>query len=277
MLHAMIRMDLQRMRLIRWVLGAGLCMLALGCGDAAGPMRASDDQVLILAAASTQDALEQVAAALRARGGPSIIVSPAGSNALAQQILAGAPGDLFLSAHPAWTEQVVDRGHAIETVRLLGGQLVLVTPANNPANIRTPRDLLDARVRRIALAGEHVPAGMYAEQALRAHELYERLSASGGIVRGQNVRFALAYVQRGEAEAGIVYASDAAVAADVRVGFTFDAADHDPIIYPLVLLTRGGDRAAARAAFELLQSAEAGAIFQRHGFQPLNESTGSAR
>lgn len=248
-----------------------------GCGESADRAETAGDRVLILAAASTQDALEQIAQALHEQGGPRLTVSPGGSNALAQQIIAGAPGDLFLSAHRAWADEVAGHGHAVETVALLSGRLVLVVPADNPANVHGPMDLLDARVRRVAVASEHVPAGMYAKQALRARDMYEPLLSAGRIVRGQNVRFTLAYVARGEAEAGIVYASDAAVASDVRIVFTFDATDHDPIIYPLVLLKRGRDEPAVQEVFEYLQSKRAGTIFERYGYRALSGAAGEAR
>lgn len=245
-------------------------LIALGCdGTEAAKSADGEDQVLILAAASTQDVLEQIAEALRQQGGPTLTVSPSGSNALAQQIIAGARGDLFLSANPAWADEVAKHGHAAQTVALLSGQLVLIVPKGNPANVHEPGDLLEQRVRRVALAGEQVPAGIYAEQALRARHVFDRLAESGRIVRGQNVRFTLAYVARGEVQAGVVYASDAVASADVEVVFTFDANDHEPIIYPLVLLKHGQDRAAARRVFEFMQSPAAAAIFERHGFRPL--------
>ncbi len=247
-----------------------------GCGDAADRRHDDAGPVLILAAASTQDALQRLAAALEAQGGPTLTISPAGSNALAQQIIAGAPGDLFLSAHPTWAQEVATRGHAAQTVTLLSGQLVLVAPMDNAANVQQPPDLLREQVRRIALAGEHVPAGMYGRQALQARGLLDSLATSGRIIHGQNVRLTLAYVERGEADAGIVYASDAA-AANVRVVFTFDPADHEPILYPLVLLKRGSERPAARQAFEFLQSADAAAIFAQHGFRPLTDEAAIAR
>ena len=253
---------------------AAVCLGTIGC-DGADASRSADcdDQVLILAAASTQDALEQIAEVLRHQGGPRLTISPAGSNALAQQIIAGAPGDLFLSANPAWADEVVRHGHAAQVVPLLSGRLVLVVPKDNPASVHHPSDLLDARVKRVALAGEHVPAGMYGEQALRRHAVYERLAEAQRIVRGQSVRFTLAYVERNEVDAGIVYASDA-VATNVQVVFTFDEADHEPIVYPLVLLQRGEDRPAARRVFEFLQSPAAGATFEQHGFRWLTGPVG---
>jgi molybdate transport system substrate-binding protein len=255
---------------ISMVLAAFVCIATLPCGRTEGTAESSHDQeVLILAAASTREALEQIADALRKRGGPKLTVSPGGSNALAQQIIAGAPADLFLSANTIFADELARHEQVVRTVPLLSGSLVLVVPAGNPASVQGTDDLLKPQVRRVVLAGEHVPAGLYAEQALRKLDLYEPLLRSGRIVRGQNVRFALAYVQRGEVDAGSVYASDAASSTSVRAMFTFDPKDHEPIVYPLVLLERARDRHEVRRAFEFLQSQEAATIFHQHGFHPL--------
>jgi len=199
-------------------------------------------------------------------------ISAAGSNALAQQILAGAPGDIYLSADPQWVEEIANAGHAAETVPLLGNDLVLVVPEENRADVREPGDLLSDRVRHVALAGEEVPAGRYAERTLTSLGLFDRLSASGRVVRGQNVRLTLAYVERGEVDAGIVYATDAAVASGVRIVHIFRRDDYPPVIYPLVLTTHGSRNPAAVAVFAFLQSPEARTIFAEHGFRPLTVS-----
>jgi len=249
------------------VIGAAL-VLGSGCvvSEDSAP---ESGVVLVLAAASTQDVLQRLADILRERGGPLVRISAAGSNALAQQILAGAPGDIYLSADPQWVEEIATAGHAAETVPLLGNDLVLVVPEKNRAEVREPGDLLSDRVRHVALAGEDVPAGRYAERALSSLGLLDELSASGRVVRGQNVRLTLAYVERGEADAGIVYATDAAVAPAVRVAYTFNRDDYPPVIYPLVLLTHGKESSAAVAVFAFLQSPEAMAIFAERGFRPL--------
>lgn len=226
-------------------------------------------EVLVMAAASTQDAVQELADILRERHGIVMTISTAGSNALAQQILAGAPGDIFLSADPRWVEEIAKAGHVAETVPLLGNDLVLVVPEANRSGVRGPRDLLSDRVRHVALAGEDVPAGRYAERALGSLGLLETLSASGRLVRGQNVRITLAYIERGEVDAGIVYATDAAVASAVRIVHTFDRGDYPAVIYPLVLTTRGNSNPAAVAVFAFLQSAEARTIFVRYGFRSL--------
>jgi molybdate transport system substrate-binding protein len=252
------------------LLACGALMLILGaCGDRPRAQTPPRERVLILAASSTQDALEAIARALDESGGPALTVSTGASNILAQQILAGAPADLFLPAHEQWARHMHDHGMADHASPLLGNALVLVTPTENPAGIYEPVDLLADHVRWVALAGEQVPAGVYGEQVLRAAEIYERLAGTGRIVRGQNVRFALAYVERGEVDAAVVYATDGA-AARVRTVYEWPAAAHDPILYPLVLLKHGAAKRAATQIHEFLLSPEAADIFRQHGFRPLS-------
>ncbi len=103
-----------------------------------------------------------------------------------------------------------------------------------------------------------------------AEHLYDRLLEKKSIVRAPDVRAALAYVERGEASAGVVYATDAMISTGVEIAFTFPAATHDPIRYPLLLLKRAEANPAAKRFFDFLGSREAAAIFAQHGFEPLN-------
>jgi molybdate transport system substrate-binding protein len=223
--------------------------------------------VLVLAAASVGDAVEEVAREFTASTGIEVRVSAAGSNVLAQQIRAGAPGDLFLSADEAWADEVIQSGEGTEKVDLLGNALVLVVPMGNPARIRVPHDLAQKHVTKIALAGEAVPAGRYAQQALRSIGMWPVVERK--VVRSENVRAALAYVESGEADAGVVYATDAHSTAKVTVVYKFTPATHDPIVYPLVTLKAGANREAVRDFRRYLQGLEAGAIFSRLGFRVL--------
>jgi molybdate transport system substrate-binding protein len=189
---------------------------------------------------------------------------------LASQILAGAPADLFLSASQQWAEEVEKAGHAADQVRLLTNQLVLVVPQGNPGDVREPNDLLGAKVQHVAIAGEKVPAGIYAEQALRKLDLWQPLAEANKLVHGQDVRSTLSYVERGEAEAGIVYSTDAKIATGVSTVYEFAPSLHDEIVYVLVLLTHGREQPAARAFFEFLQSAEADETYRQFGFTRLH-------
>ncbi len=130
-------------------------------------------------------------------------------------------------------------------------------------------DLTSNKLRHVALAGENVPAGTYATQALEKLGMLETLTQSNRIVRGNDVRAALAFVERGEAEAGIVYATDAGISKEVEIVSDFDPMTHDPIVYSLVLLRRQPDRetdADSRTVFQAIQSDASLTLFESFGF-----------
>jgi molybdate transport system substrate-binding protein len=234
-----------------------------------GPAAVVPTRVTVLVAASAKEAVEEIALEFEAEEGVEVDVSVGASNALAQQILAGAPADLFLSASEEWADALADENLIGQRVDLLSNRLVLVVPRGNPAGVKEPADLVQAKVEQLALAEENVPAGRYAEQALTKLELFEKLSMANKIARGHDVRATLAFVERGEAEAGIVYATDALVADQVEVVYRFEAATHDPIVYPLVLLNAGESNAAAVRLFDRLQTPESQEVFRRRGFEPV--------
>ncbi len=253
--------------ILRCMLAAAVYSSLLGGLEA----RAADAQatVTILAAASAKDAVEEVAKAFEKDGAAKVRVSPGASNVLANQIINGAPADLFLSANPQWADKVKSEGLAADLRPLLSNTLVIVVPKLNPANVSKPKDLTTDAVKKVALAGEKVPAGTYAQQALEALALYQQLSLDKKIVRGEDVRATLTYVERGEADAGIVYATDAKASRKVDVVYTFDRKLHDKIIYPLVLTKQGKQNPAAVKFFEFLQSKSATGIFKKYGFEAL--------
>lgn len=243
-----------------------LCLAVLNACARTSPPE-SRGPVIVLAAASVADAVEEVGAAYTKQSGVEVKISAAGSNALAQQILAGAPGDLFLSADEAWADEVMKKGDGAEKVDLLGNELVLVVPKGNPGQMRSPHDLAQPHVRKIALAGESVPAGRYAQEALRSMGMWPVVERK--VVRGESVRFALAYVERGEADAGVVYATDATASGKVDVVFRFPPETHDPIVYPLVMLKAGAERESVRALWKFMQGADAAKTFENQGFRVL--------
>ncbi|HEY2760799.1 MAG TPA: molybdate ABC transporter substrate-binding protein, partial [Pirellulales bacterium] len=204
--------------------------------------------------------------------GIDVKINPGPSSGLAAQIEAGAPTDLFLSANQQWAQEVKNSGHVETMVPLLTNRLVIVVPLGNPENVNNPKDLLASGVKKIALAGEKVPAGMYADQALTKLELLKSLTDSGKIVRGQDVRSALAYVERGEAEAGIVYSTDVGIATGLTTAYEFDPSLHDPIVYELVLLKSASENQAARKLYGFLQSADADTVYRKFGFFRIGAS-----
>jgi molybdate transport system substrate-binding protein len=227
------------------------------------------EPVRVLVAASTKDAVQEIAGLFTKETGVEVKIAAESSSKLATQIVNDAPADLFLSANEKWADFVKDKGYAAETRLLLGNSLVLVVPKGNPGRVSKPKDLAGGSVLHVALAGPAVPAGIYARQALKQLGLLEPLEHNKKIVTGEDVRVALAFVERGEAEAGIVYDTDARITDKVEVVHTFAPSTHDLIRYPLLLLKAGQDKEPARKVFAFLQSLKAAEVFKKHGFTPL--------
>ena len=239
----------------------GLLLLTAATAEARGPV--------VLAAASLQESLSDAAHAWTAKGHPRPVLSFGASSALARQVIAGAPADLFLSADEPWMDAIAKAGRLRAGARatLLGNRLVLIAPARSAVRLTPPRGFLLARALgsgRLAIADpETVPAGRYAKAALTHLGVWRSVAAK--VAPAENVRAALALVERGAAPLGIVYATDARASKAVRVLGTFPAASHPPIRYPVAMLkaSRHKDAAAFRA---FLLSREGRAIFARYGF-----------
>jgi len=242
-----------------------MAVAAIGCSRRADAPNANE-RVIVFAAASTKEAVEETANAFKSERGGKVKINADDSSKLAMQIVEEAPAHIFLSANEKWADFVKEKGFSLETVPLLGNSLVIVTPTGNPAAIRTADDLTKPALKRLAVAGPTVPAGIYARQALKKLNIWNVLEAAKKPVNGDNVRVTLTFVERGECEAGIVYATDARITDKVDLVYTFPAETHDPIRYPLVLLKSGSESLMAQAFFEYLQSPKAREIFARHGF-----------
>jgi molybdate transport system substrate-binding protein len=232
-------------------------------GDAASAL---SGKVMVLAAASTTEAVDEVREAfVKLHPGVAVRISFGGSSALARQIEAGAEADMFLSASKQWTEFLAEKQLVAQQRNLLGNRLVVVVAADSKLEIRKPEDLLQASVKRLALADpKSVPAGIYARQSLEKLNLWKNLQ--GKVVGAMDVRQALKFVDSGAAEAAIVYATDAAVSKNSQIALALDPKLAEPIQYPLALLKHGADRPAAVALYDFLSSPAAVSIFRRHGF-----------
>jgi molybdate transport system substrate-binding protein len=254
---------MQRSTFLRYL--AAACALPL----AARPAAARGD-VTVFAAASLQTALEAIARLYRERTGQGVRFSFAASSALARQIEHGAPAAVFASADEPWMDHLQARGLIVPETRasLLGNRLVLVVPAARATRVelRPGFDfaaLLGADGRWVTGDPAAVPVGRYAQQALTALGVWP--FAQTRLVRAENVRVALALVERGEAAAGVVYATDAQASTRVRVAGIFPADSHAPISYPFAVVARH-DSPAARDFLRFVGSAEARAIWHAHGF-----------
>ncbi|MBS8228860.1 molybdate ABC transporter substrate-binding protein [Vannielia litorea] len=217
--------------------------------------------VTVFAAASLKGALDEVVAAWGAETGGEARISYAGSSALARQIAAGAPADVFISANPEWVDWLEAEGVALERVDFLSNSMVLISAAEDP---RAGLDQLKGADRVAMALVEAVPAGIYGKAALESLALWEAVAPR--VVQADNVRAALALVALGEAPIGIVYATDALAEPRVRVVAAFPEDSHPPILYPAAALTEAG-----APLVEFLQGAEAAEIFARHGFGLVTE------
>lgn len=222
--------------------------------------------VTVIAASSLSDALPKIAQEWRKLNKASVTLSFDGSSRLAKQIEAGAPADVFISADAGWMDHVERADKIIPGTRrdLASNRLVLVVPRDASFAPRSPAALTKPELKHLALADENVPAGRYARAALRAAGVWDALKDR--VVNGGSARAAMTWVSRGEAEAGIVYASDAKADPKVRVTHVFPEKDHPKILYAAALVKNGADPAVAKEFLDFLSSAKAQAIFSSAGF-----------
>ncbi len=234
-----------------------------------GTVVASAETLTVLAAASLSDALSEVAPHYEASSGDHVRLVFGSSGAMARQIQAGAPADVFLSADELRADQLEEAGLLQPGTRhtLLANALVLIVPVDAAATIQQPADLQRPAVRRIAV-GEPatVPAGNYAKAYLQKQALWDGLDAK--IVPLNNVRAVLAAVASGNADAGFVYKTDARISPRVRIAVEVPLQEGPRITYPVAIVRDPRSPAAAQAFVAFLDTAAAQAIFARYGFLP---------
>ncbi|MEJ8573935.1 molybdate ABC transporter substrate-binding protein [Microbaculum marinum] len=245
------------------LLVAGLALLA-GAGIAAA------EPVTVFGAASVTDALEEIGDIYAERGG-EVQFSFASSSTLARQIEAGAPAAVFISASESWMDYLAERDliNAASRTSPIGNRLVLIAPSDSAlTSVEIGEDtdiaaLLGADQRLAVGDPEHVPAGIYARQALETLGQWDATEAR--LARADNVRAALALVETGEAPLGIVYATDAAATDKVKVVGTFPRTSHEPITYAFALI-KGAESPEVQALYAFLTGPQAIAVFARYGF-----------
>ncbi|HEV2565792.1 MAG TPA: molybdate ABC transporter substrate-binding protein [Microvirga sp.] len=250
-------------------LKTGLIGLFLAGLVLTGSASAQTRDLVVFAAASLKNALDDASAAWMRETGKRIVVSYAASNALAKQIEAGAPADLFFSADLDWMDYLASKGMVKPESRasLLGNALVLVAPkgSNMQIALRPGLDLASVLGReRLAMGHvESVPAGKYGKAALEHLGAWE--GVKGKIAQAENVRAALLFVSRGEAPLGIVYKTDALPDPGVTIVATFPETSHPPIVYP-VALTKESNHPDAASFLAFLRSDKAKPSFEKQGF-----------
>jgi molybdate transport system substrate-binding protein len=253
---------------MRWLSGALSLLVMAICLTAGSPtVKAAD--VTVFAAASLKEALDEQAKQFQASTGNKVIISYGASNALAKQIEAGAPADIFISADLDWMDYLDQRRLLAQNTRfdLLRNTLVLIAPSSSASTLKIGLNFPLASAlgkEKLAMANpDSVPAGKYGKSALEKLGVWA--SVEGQVARAENVRAALALVSRGEAPFGIVYKTDALADKGVRVVDTFPPDSHPPIIYPAALAATSKST-AAKPLLDYLRSAPARSVWEKYGF-----------
>lgn len=249
----------------RWGLAAVLSVSLAGQAVAA-------EKITVFAAASLTNALQDIATQYQKKSGVEVVSSFASSSTLARQIEQGVPADLFISADQQWMDDAVAKKSMIDNTRftLLGNDLVLVAPRSASAKAVTINEKTDwkslLKGERLAVGDpDHVPAGIYAKEALQKLGAWETVSPV--MARGNNVRAALALVERNETPYGIVYGSDAVASNKVQVVGTFPESSHKAVEYPMAIV-KDHDGSAVTAFYNYLKGPEAATVFKHYGFTP---------
>lgn len=257
---------------------ASACVLVAACGRSGGD--AARVELAVYAAASTRDALEELRQDAQAASGAELVFNFGASGTLARQIAAGGKADLFLAAGEDEMDQLEAAGLLQPGTRvgLLSNQLVVVEPSGAPSWFSAPfdaRQLASEQLRLLAIGDPaFVPAGKYAQRWLEARGVWSKLEQR--LLRTVDARAALAAVESAAVQAGIVYRSDAARSAKVRIVHAVPLDEASRIVYPLAVL-RGARADAARACLRHLSSAAARDTFERSGFVFLPATADSGR
>ncbi len=236
------------------------------CCGLVNPVKA--DSLIIYAAASTINVVQEVSKLYQQQSSLKIQTSFASSGTLAKQIAQGAPAHVFLSANPLWMDYLEQKKLLTLNSRfnLLRNRLVMVTPNNDHFVVQWAAefDLSKAFQGRFSMGHpDYVPAGIYAKQALRYFKWWSPLQSR--LVAAQDVRAALIFVERGEVEMGIVYETDALISKHVRIVGQFPEKSHSPLVYPIALIAANQTPLAAQF-LQFLQTPEVLKIYTQNGF-----------
>jgi molybdate transport system substrate-binding protein len=225
--------------------------------------------VTVFAAASVTNAMTDLGNIFGGKGGRNVTPSFAASSTLAKQIENGAPANIFISADEEWMNYLLERRLIVPESRfnLLGNRMVLIAPAESSLDVDIkpgfPLEQLLGEGRLATGDPDHVPVGKYAKTALEKLGAWK--AVENKLARANDVRGALALVERGECPLGIVYSTDAAVSKKVKVVGMFPEDSHPPITYPAALVS-GKDTPSARSFLDFLKTPEAKAVFEEYGF-----------
>lgn len=252
------------------VLALSFALLLVGCGSKrSGQPPAAQVELTLSAAASLADVLNQVIPAYqKAHAGVTVHVNLGSSGVLANQIAQGAPVDVFISAGQDQVDRLVQGGQvdAAQVHAFVSNRLVLIVPAQGPQTVKAWADLASSQVRHVAIGNPaHVPAGKYAQATLQSLKLWDAVQPR--LVLGEDVRQALQFVESGEADAGLVYATDAATSNKVKVVDKAPAGSHPPIDYPIAMITASAHPRSAQALVDYLLGSQTAGVLRAAGFE----------
>jgi molybdate transport system substrate-binding protein len=224
-------------------------------------------ELTVFAAASLTDALKQIGANYEKQSDDKVVFNFGASSLLARQIQEGAPADIFFSADEAKMDQLDKKDLVMKETRKsrLSNSLVIVTAADSEIKINSPADLADPKIKRIALADpKAVPAGVYSKAFLEKENLWSAVEPK--VVPTDNVRAALAAVESGNIEVGMVFKTDAAISKKVKVAYEVPAKDSPKISYPMAVVKNSRSVESAKKFLEYLDSDDAAKVFTQYGF-----------
>ena len=236
----------------------------------AAPVSEARAQTTVFAAASMTNALQDIGKLYKEKTGKDVVFSFAASSALAKQLEAGAPAGIFISADNKWMDYTEGKDLTLKATRVtpIGNSLVLIMPADTAKDVKIDKSFdwlafLGADGKLATGLTDSVPIGVYAKTALTNLGQWDKVKER--VVGAESVRAALALVERGEAAAGIVYSTDAAIAKNVKIVATFPADSHPPVEYPYEIV-KGQDTPETKAVFDFLVGPEAKAVYAKYGF-----------
>lgn len=228
------------------------------------------DEILVSAAASLTDVLNEIGKGYQSTSKNTVAFNFGPSSGLARQIDEGAPADVFFSANLAQMDNLDKKGRLERGTRknLLSNQLVMIVPADSKLALASPKDLLKAGVKKVALAEpSSVPAGVYSKKYLVDEGLWNEVKAK--VVPVQNVRATLASVESGNVEAGFVYKTDAAISKKVKIVYEVPLDKGPKITYPVAIVKESTRKEAARDFMSYIQTSASKGLFKKYGFVVL--------
>ncbi len=231
----------------------------------------ASDAIAVSAAISLKNAFEEIGKIYESMHHSKVIFNFGASGNLLKQIAGGAPVDVFASAAQKDMDEAERQGLVLPETRtdFAGNKVVLIVPAEAETSLKSFEGLSSAEIKRIAAGNpKTVPAGRYADDVFRYYNIWDLIKQK--LILTENVRQALDYVVRGEVDAGVVYATDAAMETRaVRIIASAPESSHKPVVYPVAVVKGASDKSAAMAFIALLQSAQGKKILQKYGFQAI--------